>query len=238
LDLFTTFGTQLFAPFSNHRFALSAIPIIDLVYSVPLLISLGVGAIWPRKSFVVGSMTLFFTSAYLLFGIMQHDKAIAVARSFCAENDLKCHRIEAFPLLPTLFAQRLWVQTREKVYFTEYSGWTKKSKPWVSHTTNPIPAPIKEHSLFKTYEWFTYGIYVTKADTNYGFCVIDSRFGLLAHQPLGRFSVCFKDDQVVKNKNYDAIEVESTPPSFGTTLKYYWRLISDLWTWTFGLNEF
>eukprot|EP01035_Chromulina_nebulosa_P024918 gene24918-32473_t len=251
LDLFTTFGTQLLAPFSNHRFALSAIPIIDPVYSVPLLVSILAGVFWSSKSFIVSSITLFLTSTYLLFGIMQRDLAMDVARSFCTDNDLKCHRIEAFPLLPTLFAQRLWVQTKDKIYITEYSGWTKKNKPWISDDVGVIPTKVREHELFKVYEWFTNGIYVTKANTNYGFCVIDSRFGLLSHQPLGRFSLCFDKNSVVKNADYDAIESDknsvragkpeamliaanvSKQTSFGSKLGYYTQLISNLCAWTF-----
>lgn len=37
LDLFTSYGTQLLAPFSTARFAIHAMPIIDPLYSLPLL---------------------------------------------------------------------------------------------------------------------------------------------------------------------------------------------------------
>jgi inner membrane protein len=38
LDWFTTYGTQLLAPFSHHRFSLNAIGIIDPFYSLSLLL--------------------------------------------------------------------------------------------------------------------------------------------------------------------------------------------------------
>ncbi len=37
IDLFTAYGTQLLAPFSTVRFAVNAMPIIDPLYSLPLL---------------------------------------------------------------------------------------------------------------------------------------------------------------------------------------------------------
>ena len=244
LDLFTTFGTQLLAPFSNHRFALNAIPIIDLVYSLPLIASIVVGLVIPRKSFTVSSVTLFLTSTYLLLGIAQHDKALGVARSFCAQNNLKCSRIEAFPLLPTIFAQRLWVQTNDTVYVSEYSTWTKKCSPWVAQTITAIPESIREHVAFKTYDWFTNGIYVTKAQTAHGFCVIDSRYGSLAHKPFGRFCVCINGDAVVKNVDYDEVKsvqnaLQSVPiarlegQSLASRIYHYLGLIKDLYVWTF-----
>lgn len=243
LDLFTTFGTQLLAPFSNHRFALNAIPIIDLVYSVPLIISIVFGLAVPRKSFIISSVTLFLTSAYLLLGIAQHDKALGVARSFCAQNNLKCSRIEAFPLLPTMFAQRLWVQTNEAVYVSEYSTWTKKGKPWVAQAVTEIPTEIREHIAFKTYDWFTNGIYVTKTSATYGFCVIDSRYGSLAHQPFGRFCVCINGNAVVKNVDYDEVKFVQngavTPiasverSSFGSKISMYFGILKNLCVWTF-----
>lgn len=38
IDLFTSYGTQLLAPFSTARFAINAMPIIDPVYTLPLLV--------------------------------------------------------------------------------------------------------------------------------------------------------------------------------------------------------
>ena len=47
LDSCTTYGTQLFAPFSTVRISWDTVGIIDPIYTLPLLIALGLGA---RKS--------------------------------------------------------------------------------------------------------------------------------------------------------------------------------------------
>ena len=39
LDWQTAYGTQLLYPFSSHRFALDAVGIIDLFYTVPLIVA-------------------------------------------------------------------------------------------------------------------------------------------------------------------------------------------------------
>jgi len=49
IDWNTTYGTQLFAPFSRERFALNGVGILDPFYSAPLLISLIVGSLGRRR---------------------------------------------------------------------------------------------------------------------------------------------------------------------------------------------
>ena len=44
LDGCTTYGTQLLAPLSDFRFSWDTVGIIDLIYTLPLLVALGVGA--------------------------------------------------------------------------------------------------------------------------------------------------------------------------------------------------
>jgi len=43
LDVHTTYGTQLLAPFSDTRFAIDAVAILDPVYTLPLLVAVGYG---------------------------------------------------------------------------------------------------------------------------------------------------------------------------------------------------
>lgn len=238
LDLFTSFGTQLLSPFTNHRFALHAIPIIDPVYSIPLVLSIIAGLIFPKKNFIISSFSLFMTSAYLLLGIIQHDKALAIAQDFCAKNNLQCSRIEAFPLIPTIFAQRLWVETNSAIYVTEYSTWSNKIKPWIHQSKIKIPDDIQKHPSFKTYNWFTRGVITTKINQIYGFCIIDSRYGSLSYQPFGKFCICFKDNQIFKNINHDeTLETShhTLQPKTSTTdiFKFYIDILKKLCVWTF-----
>ncbi len=244
LDLFTTYGTQLLSPFLSHRFALSAIPIIDPVYTVPLIISIVVGLCFPRKSFIISSSLLFLTTCYLFLGLVQHNSAIAVARKFCSENNINSTRIEAFPLEPTIFAQRLWVQTKDKVYITEYSTWMKKNKPWISYPTTDVPTYLADREEIKVFLWFTDDIFISIPKTSYGSCLLDSRFGSLSFKPLGFFNVCINDKNVIK-KNVDyvhlgLIEDEKDPinllpseQSLRKNLSNYWNMMKSLCIWTF-----
>ena len=248
LDLFTSYGTQLLSPFLSYRFTLSAIPIIDPIYTVPLIISVVIGLCYPRKSFIIGSSLLFLTTCYLFLGIAQHNAAVAVARKFCSENNINSTRIEAFPLEPTLFAQRLWVQTKDKVYITEYSTWTKENKPWISYPTTKVPTHLAAQEEFKVFLWFTDGIIVSIPETSHGSCLVDSRIGSLSYRPLGLFNICMNDQGIIK-KNVDYTDAElieskekpinliSSKQSFGENLSSYWNIMKNLCIWTFAHSK-
>lgn len=82
LDLLTSFGTQLFAPFSNQRCSLDIISIVDLRYTGPLLVALILGFIFKnRENIVQGiSLTAFGIScAYLIYAVNLHRESMAHA---------------------------------------------------------------------------------------------------------------------------------------------------------------
>jgi len=66
LDVFTTYGTQLFAPFSRARFALDGVAIIDPIYTVPLLISM----VWAARRSADRAKSRRFAQVALAFGLV------------------------------------------------------------------------------------------------------------------------------------------------------------------------
>jgi len=73
LDCLTTYGTQLFLPFSDHRVSIASVFVVDFFYTVPFLLSvIAVSFInrtngWRRK---INYLGLGLSSAYLLTGLM------------------------------------------------------------------------------------------------------------------------------------------------------------------------
>ena len=69
LDTFTTYGTQLALPFSDYPFALESIFVIDPLYTLPLLI--GVGLAWrlPGRGLGFNQLGLLLSSLYLGWGL-------------------------------------------------------------------------------------------------------------------------------------------------------------------------
>ena len=71
LDVFTPYGTQLFAPFWRHRFALHSIGIVDPIYTLllalPMLLPLALRA--RRAGGRAAALGLVLSTAYLLGGV-------------------------------------------------------------------------------------------------------------------------------------------------------------------------
>lgn len=69
LDAFTTYGTQLFLPFSDYRVSFDSINIVDPVYTIPLIIGVGL-SLWGRHKKKFSSKYnrwgLIVSTAYLL----------------------------------------------------------------------------------------------------------------------------------------------------------------------------
>lgn len=84
LDTATIYGTQLLAPFTDLRFALPALPIIDPVYTLPLLIALGIAAFLGWRTPAARRTTiaaLVLTTLYAGAGLWANERAEAIARA-------------------------------------------------------------------------------------------------------------------------------------------------------------
>jgi inner membrane protein len=92
LDCLTTYGTQLFLPFSDYRVTVASVFVVDLFYTVPFLLSvIAVSFInrtngWRRKINYIG---LGISSAYLLAGLINKYVASDVFRKDLATESEK-----------------------------------------------------------------------------------------------------------------------------------------------------
>lgn len=103
LDACTSYGTQLFWPFSDMRIAWDIISIIDPLFTLPVmfLVIAGVatGRQWfPRAALVYGLM-------YLSFGHFQHGRALDALESLAAKRG---HIAANATVKPTLANLYLW----------------------------------------------------------------------------------------------------------------------------------
>lgn len=109
LDTCTSYGTQLFAPISDARFAIDAVAIIDLFYSIPLLavvLRAGIGKDRSASARFAG-VVLGLTSAYLAFGYVQSRRAVAWAEEELAAMQFRSVETRALPTMGNLFVYRV-----------------------------------------------------------------------------------------------------------------------------------
>lgn len=103
LDTATSYGTQLFWPFSDYRAALDWIGIIDPVYSVILLV--GVITSFRQYNPNAAKYALMFSSLYMLFGIWQHHRASHIQDEIAERRG---HQIERSRAIPMPLSLALW----------------------------------------------------------------------------------------------------------------------------------
>lgn len=109
LDIFTSYGTQIFLPFSDYRVELNTIFIIDPVYTLPMIISLILVLFYKRnsgkrkKAIYAG---FIFSHVYLLFTIYNKYAVVDPAlREEVAKQNLK---VESMITIPAPFQNLLW----------------------------------------------------------------------------------------------------------------------------------
>lgn len=103
LDAATSYGTQLWWPFSRGRAGWDLISIIDPVFTLALAVGLA-GALW-RRRLRPAMIGLGVAGAYLLLGGLQHARATAAQRELAARRG---HTIERGEVMPTLANQVVW----------------------------------------------------------------------------------------------------------------------------------
>jgi inner membrane protein len=236
LDLFTTYGTQLLAPLSNHRFALDAVSIVDLACSLPMW---GV-ALWclirmrrvpgPRRRWVaVGA--LVWATCYLLaaYGLSQ-----AVSKR--AEKQLEADGFAAVEVraLPTMLVTGAWrVAARNRhgdLRLGLASSWAGRRIKFQAYDRpgDPLVAKALASERGRMFQWFTGGMTRARMERTPGgrrVVLEDARFGILSNLSTAVFGVRFDFDhsgrlqsvqRMGRHMDFDA----------GHELSVWWRALS------------
>ena len=159
LDYLTPYGTQLLLPFSNARFAISAMPIIDPVYTALLLGGLLCSRLVPARAALAAVLTLSVSSAYLGYGWYLNNAAEAEARQQLLQQGIDNAQVAAFPTILQLHYRRVVARTPTTDRVGFISMWRPCEIAWGSATRGrreDVDAfmAVAEGQIFA---WFTMG---------------------------------------------------------------------------------
>ena len=138
LDLLTSYGTMIFSPFFEHRYAWDLVFIIDLILSgiviLPLIFSLfrKKEAPWICRGSLIG------LALYIFFCWVQHNQAIAIAGVFAKTANEEVIKVASLPQPLSPFRWVNYVETKTKVY-QGFMDLLRKERP----------EPAAEASVFK-----------------------------------------------------------------------------------------
>ena len=162
LDLFTTYGTQLLAPFSSRRFALDAVAIIDPAYSLLLaggiVIGLRAGLATPVSGRVAWA-ALGLSSLYLALGLAVNERVEVVAREQLRAQGIEASRVAAYPTLLQLPYRRVVARRGDEVRVGWLSALGPRPIQWEGFTQahGPLVEAARATPEARLFEWFAMG---------------------------------------------------------------------------------
>ncbi|MDJ0929043.1 MAG: metal-dependent hydrolase [Gammaproteobacteria bacterium] len=95
LDACTSYGTQLFWPFSDHRVSWNVVSVIDPIFTLPVLFFVLLAGVRKRRAFTVAAVA--WTVGYLLLGLAQQERASVAAERSAREQGHEPARLSVKP---------------------------------------------------------------------------------------------------------------------------------------------
>ncbi|WP_300296879.1 metal-dependent hydrolase [Ferrovibrio sp.] len=165
LDLFTAYGTQLLAPFSAVRFAIDAMPIIDPLYTLPLLVAFLFGLTSRAKPrhvqrmarFALVYVVLYTTMAWGIGLHMQERTRAELRAAHVVHADTA--RVAAYPVLFQPWWRRIVVDLPDAILIGFASPFAAKPIAWQT-----IPRPDRSKALQAAEATYDAGVFRWFAD--------------------------------------------------------------------------
>ena len=182
LDALTTYGTQLWLPFSRERVAHSSIFLVDFFYTLPMLFLMIAGAFYykkRKKRRMLNYLGLGISTAYLCFTLVNK---VFVTKHF--EKALTEQNIEYNEgrLLtgPTPLNNWMWqsvAESKDGYYFGIFNWFNKDNVDFIFVPNNHhLLTKLEGTRVLDELKWFSKGYYAAiEQDDNLLF--VDTRFG-------------------------------------------------------------
>lgn len=190
LDWCTTYGTQLLSPVTDTRYAIDAVPIIDVIYTPLLILTLLACYIIrkfkadPRRATLIVGWTGFVLSvAYLGAGRVMHDLAVRRARQLAAGHNIVA--VNAYPALGTIFLWRTVVETEDRWLVTRLRPLRRSDPETLRREAVPKVSDgwirrAEQLPAVQAFRWFAMGQVRPSCETFDGLHVVrfhDMRYG-------------------------------------------------------------
>ena len=114
LDSCTTYGTQLYWPFSNERVAWHSISIIDPLFTIPLILLVSLGLFLRNNRY--GYLALAWAFTYLSFGAWQGHRAQAFGEQLAVARGHEPIRLEAKPSFANILVWKIIYETQDRFF--------------------------------------------------------------------------------------------------------------------------
>ena len=218
LDACTSYGTLLFWPFSNERITWNNISIIDPLFTIPVLILIGI-AIKTRKR-IFSFFAIGWIIFYLSLGFIQYDRALLAAIKLAESRGHVAERITLKPSFGNLILWKSIYQYEETFYVDAIR--TVKSTPWCKGETTKVfdyqhhlPNLDKDSQQRKDIErfrWFSQDYLGYNKEKN---LVTDIRYSMIPNQIAPMWGLVIDDKRGINehaiwwtNRDFDQSQID------------------------------
>ncbi|WP_207458179.1 metal-dependent hydrolase [Azospirillum sp. SYSU D00513] len=230
IDLPTSYGTQALYPLSDFRFAWNALGIIDVVYSLILIVALVIGFAMknrPRFAEDAAAVALILVTAYTLTGLAINGHVEARAREQLGPET----RVTAYPTLFQPVYRRVVVERPDEI-LVGYHSVLNDAKPidWkrFPREQGPAIAAVQASERGRLFTWFSMdNAYWTSRPAENANSLVeasDTRYGVPGDTELGFWGI----SALVDPQGNIVGEVEAfnrRPAASSRTLGDYWKAV-------------
>jgi inner membrane protein len=161
LDYVTSYGTQLLQPFSNARFAIDAMPIIDPLYTAILGLGLFAAArLWRQHAQRLAQATLVLSCAYIGYAVVLNTAAEREATRQLARAGIVDAHVAAFPTILQIHYRRVVARTPETDRVGFISLWRPCEIVWSDAPRDQDNWAVRQFLATREgriFDWFTMG---------------------------------------------------------------------------------
>lgn len=233
LDSCTTYGTQLFQPFSDYRVAFNNIAVADPGYTVPFLICLIIARILTRNTrarIIVNGLGIIISSLYLAWTVNNKFKVNRVFENSFAEQNITYNRYMTSPVILSNFLWNGVAEGDTAFYLGMYSLLDKKP------IVKDFQVLSKNHHLLKGHEndetiqmlkWFSKNYY-TVSEKNGTLYLNDLRFGTRGMDEDNEPQYIFNFQLIEENGELIGHENRDVPENAGDEFGELWKRMKGI----------
>ena len=163
LDAFTSYGTQLFLPFTDWRVSFDSISIIDPIYTVPLLVGVLLSVFYFKKNDqkrgLPNNIGLVISSLYLLFTLANKQNVEQVFQTQLEEQNIPSFRMLT---VPVAIGNTTWygvAKDKTHLHIGKYSHLEKNKIEFHSFPINEKLLIGLDEKLVDKMKWFAQDYY-------------------------------------------------------------------------------
>lgn len=185
IDCFNSYGTQIYEPFTSHRFALNNMAIIDLAFTLPMLVSILLVLFHDKKSKTrtrIGRIAAIWLCLYTAASFTIKYQAKQYFNKQLNARGIKPTRMMTSPTISNIFLWRMLAESEGQYHIAYWSIFDDEDRPCrIESTPNGHSTldPLRKYPETGKLIWFAEGFYkIVQDPENPGSVLfIDMRFG-------------------------------------------------------------